>query len=155
MHSWPDDVAEHACARVAETGVQVVTNPLDNIVLQGRSDRYPKRRGLTRVDELWAAGATVGIGHDSVVDPWYRLGTANMLDPAYMLVHAGHLTGEAQMTRVFATLHRENHHPFGPAPAIAAGEPATFLWFAASDPIEALRTRQPPRVFYCGQELQS
>jgi len=72
-----------------------------------------------------------------------------------MLVHAGHLTGEAEMTRVFATLHRENHHPFGPPPVIAAGEPATFLWFAASDPIEALRTRQPPRVFYRGQELQS
>ena len=155
MHSWSDDLAERACGRVAETGVQVVTNPLDNIVLQGRSDRYPKRRGLTRVDELWTAGATVGIGHDSVVDPWYRLGTANMLDPAYMLVHAGHLTGEAQMTRVFATLHRENHHPFGPPPAIAAGEAATFLWFAASDPIEALRTRLPPRVFYRGQELQS
>jgi cytosine deaminase len=155
MHSWPDSLAERACDWVAQAGVQVVTNPLDNIVLQGRGDRYPKRRGLTRVDELWAAGATVGIGHDSVVDPWYRLGTANMLDPAYMLVHAGHLTGEEQMKRVFTTLHRENHHPFGSVPAIAVGEPATFLWFAASNPIEALRTRQPPRVFYRGQELQS
>ena len=47
---------------MARAGVQVVTNPLDNIVLQGRGDRYPKRRGLTRVDELWAAGAVVGIG---------------------------------------------------------------------------------------------
>ena len=153
MHSWPDDIAERACARVAVTGVQVLTNPLDNIVLQGRSDRYPKRRGLTRVDELWSAGATVGIGHDSVVDPWYRLGTANMLDPAYMLVHAGHLTGEAEMRRVFSTLHRENHLPFGEPPTIATGQAADFLWFSAHNPIEALRTRLPPRVFYRGQEL--
>ena len=152
MHSWPDDLADRACARVAEAGVQVVTNPLDNIVLQGRADRYPKRRGLTRVDELWAAGATVGIGHDSVVDPWYRLGTANMLDPAYMLVHAGHLTGEAQMQRVFETLHRENHLPFGEMPDIEVGGPADFLWFAAKHPIEALRTRMPPRVFSAGIE---
>ncbi len=153
MHSWPDALAETACARVADAGVQVVTNPLDNIVLQGRGDRYPKRRGLTRVDELWAAGAAVGIGHDSVVDPWYRLGTANMLDPAYMLVHAGHLTGEDEMVRVFETLHRENHLPFGDVPTLAPGEPATFLWFRAHDPIEALRTREPPRVFYLGQEV--
>ena len=153
MHSWPDSLAEEACARVAGSGVQVVTNPLDNIVLQGRRDRYPKRRGLTRVDELWAAGAIVGIGHDSVVDPWYRLGTANMLDPAYMLVHAGHLTGEAEMIRVFQTLHIENHLPFGDSPALAPGESADFLWFQAADPIEALRTRQPPRVFYRGEEI--
>ena len=153
MHSWPDALAEEACARVAASGVQVVTNPLDNIVLQGRRDRYPKRRGLTRVDELWAAGAIVGIGHDSVVDPWYRLGTANMLDPAYMLVHAGHLTGEAEMIRVFQTLHIENHLPFGDSPALAPGESADFLWFQAADPIEAIRTRQPPRVFYRGEEI--
>lgn len=152
MHSWPDELAEHGCERVSEVGVQVVTNPLDNIVLQGRSDRYPKRRGLTRVDELWAAGAVVGIGHDSVVDPWYRLGTANMLDPAYMLVHAGHLTGDSQMRRVFETLHRENHLPFGTAPTIEPGATASFLWFAAPDPIEALRTRKAPRVFVGGSE---
>ena len=55
-----------------------------------------RRRGITRVDELWAAGAMVGVGHDSVMDPWYRLGTANMLDAAYMLVHGAQLTGEAR-----------------------------------------------------------
>ena len=153
MHSWPDDLAEEACARVAQAGVQVVTNPLDNIVLQGRGDRYPKRRGLTRVDELWAAGAVVGIGHDSVVDPWYRLGTANMLDPAYMLIHAGHLTGESEMIRVFQTLHRENHLPFGQPPTLEPESWADFLWFSATDPIEAIRTRQPPRVFYRGEEI--
>jgi len=150
MHSWPDDVAEYGCARVAETGVLIVTNPLDNIVLQGRSDRYPKRRGLTRVDELWAAGAMVGIGHDSVVDPWYRLGTANMLDPAYMLIHAGHLTGEAQMRRVFETLHSINHLPFGAPPKIIPGAKADFLWFEADNPIDAIRTRAKPRVFRSG-----
>ena len=154
MHSWPDDLAERAIAAVVEAGVQVVTNPLDNIVLQGRGDRYPKRRGLTRVDELWTAGAMVGIGHDSVVDPWYRLGTANMLDPAYMLVHAGHLTGEAEMERVFETLHRENHLPFGTPPELVDGCEANFLWFEAANPIEALRTRSKPRVFHQGTELK-
>lgn len=153
MHSWPDALAESTIEAVVESGVQIVTNPLDNIVLQGRSDRYPKRRGLTRVDELWAAGATVGIGHDSVVDPWYRLGTANLLDPAYMLIHAGHLTGEKEMLRAFQTLHRENHLPFGDAPTLQVGTPANLLWFPTANPIESLRRRPRPRVFHRGQEI--
>jgi cytosine deaminase len=106
------------------------------------------------VDELWAAGASVGIGHDSVVDPWYRLGTANMLDPAYMLIHAGHLTGEAQMERVFRTLHTDNHRPFGDVPVLVEGAPADLLWFDADNPIEALRTRAAPRVFIGGIEVK-
>src|SRR5690606_3348577 len=123
------------------SGVQVVTNPLDNVVLQGRYDDYPRRRGHTRVDALWAAGAAVGIGHDSVVDPWYRLGTANLLDAAYMLVHVAQLTGEAEMRRVVRTLWSENHLPFGGAPALAPGEPARFLWWEEEDEIELLRLR--------------
>ncbi|MEQ1571321.1 MAG: amidohydrolase family protein, partial [Myxococcota bacterium] len=75
LHSYPNPYAAKVCELVATAGVQVVTNPLDNVVLQGRYDGYPRRRGLTRVDQLWAAGASVGIGHDSVQDPWYRLGT--------------------------------------------------------------------------------
>ena len=125
--------------------MQVVANPLDNVVLQGRYDGYPRRRGITRVDELWAAGATVGIGHDSVMDPWYRLGTANLLDAAYMLVHVGHLTGEAEMKRVVRVLHHENHLPFGAAPVVAEGARQLLHWPVA-DEVELLRVRNRPRV---------
>ena len=76
-----------------------------------------------------------------------------MLDPAYMLIHAGHLTGESEMIRVFQTLHRENHLPFGQPPTLEPESWADFLWFSATDPIEAIRTRQPPRVFYRGEEI--
>jgi cytosine deaminase len=154
LHSYPNPHAAKVIELVAEAGVQVVANPLDNVVLQGRYDHYPRRRGLTRVDQLWAAGALVGIGHDSVVDPWYRLGRADLLDAASMLVHLGHLTGEAELRRAFATLHRENHLPFGAPPALTEGGPADLLWFEASDPIEALRLREPPRVFYRGAEVR-
>lgn len=153
MHSYPNPYAAKVVELVAAAGVQVVANPLDNVVLQGRYDSYPRRRGITRVDALWAAGASVGIGHDSVMDPWYRLGTANLLDAAYMLVHVAQLTGEVEMARVFRTLHHENHLPFGAAPKIAAGQPATLLWYSASDPIEALRTRACPRVYRDGVQV--
>lgn len=150
MHSYPDPYAAKVIELVAASGVQVVANPLDNIVLQGRYDGYPKRRGITRVDELWAAGCSVGIGHDSVMDPWYRLGTANMMDAAYMLLHVAQLTSEDEMRRVFGTLCGENHRCFGGAPALVEGAQATFLWWDAADEIEVLRSRPRPRVFSGG-----
>ncbi len=146
LHSAPDPYVAKLIELMAESGIQVVTNPLDNVVLQGRFDGYPKRRGVTRVDELWDAGVPVGIGHDSVQDPWYRLGTGAMIDAAYMLIHVAQLTGEDQMRRVFRTLHQENHLPFGGAPSIEVGGPARFLWWAQEDPIDVLRDRSVPMV---------
>ena len=118
----------------------MVCNPLDNVVLQGRYDGYPRRRGLTRVDELWAAGAQVGIGHDSVQDPWYRLGTGEPVDAAYMLVHVGHLTGEDEMARVFRTLVDDNHRPFGGAPVLAEGYRGGMVWWPSADPVDLIRS---------------
>ncbi len=146
LHSYPQPHAAKVIELVADSGIQVVTNPLDNAVLQGRYDAYPKRRGLTRVDELWEAGAVVGIGHDSVQDPWYRLGTANLLDAAYVLVHLGHLTSEDELRRAFTTLHQENHLPFGGPPEVEVGAPGPLLWWPDDDPIELLIHRPRPRL---------
>ncbi len=146
MHNYPNPYSAKVVALVAESGVQVVSNPLDNIVLQGRYGGYPRIRGHARVDELWDAGCTVGIGHDSVQDPWYRLGTANLMDAAYMLVHYAHLTGEAEMRKVFRALHDDNHMCFGGPPQISEGEVAQLLWWPSEDPIDLLRDRPRPRV---------
>ncbi len=146
LHSYPNPHAAKVVELVAESGVQVVANPLDNIVLQGRYDSYPRRRGLTRVDELWAAGAVVGIGHDSVQDPWYPLGTADMLDPAYMLLHLGQLTSLAEMRRIFFCLSGDNHLAFGGPPELVEGARAQLLWWEQADPIEILRLRPKPLV---------
>ncbi len=145
MHSYPDPYAAKVIELVAASGVQVVCNPLDNVVLQGRYDGYPRRRGLTRVDQLWAGGASVGVGHDSVQDPWYRLGTASLLDAAYMLVHVGHLTAEAEMKRVVRTLYTENHDCFGSRPSVEPGARA-MLWWDATDEVGLLTHRPRPRV---------
>lgn len=146
LHSYPNPYAAKVCELVATAGVLVVANPLDNVVLQGRYDGYPRRRGITRVDELWRAGARVGVGHDSVMDPWYRLGTANLVDAAYMLVHVAQLTGEAEMGRVLAALWHDNHLPFGGAPALVEGARGPILWWAEPDAVEILRVRARPTV---------
>ena len=86
---------------MAEAGVAAIANPLINAVIQGRHDTYPKRRGLTRVKELRAHGVRVAFGHDCVMDPWYSLGSGDMLEVAHMAVHLSHMTGLADMRRAF------------------------------------------------------
>ncbi len=89
---------------LAEAGVHVVTNPGVNLHLQGRFDAYPKRRGLTRVRELMAAGVNVSAGQDCIKDPFYPMGTGQMLDVANLLVHADHLSLPHQIEAVADTI---------------------------------------------------
>src|SRR3546814_7899311 len=86
---------------MAEARLHVIPNPLINITLQGRHDGYPKRRGMTRVKELMAAGVNVAFGHDCVMDPWYPLGSHDMLEVAHMGLHVGQMTGRAEMLACF------------------------------------------------------
>src|SRR6201994_4951027 len=92
MHSMDNYYVSKLIPLIAESGINVVANPLINITLQGRHDTYPRRRGLTRIPELRAAGVNVALGQDCVMDPWYGLGHADMLDVAHMAVHAVPMT---------------------------------------------------------------
>lgn len=93
LHSIEAAPAARIIALMAEAGLHAIPNPLINITLQGRYDGYPKRRGLTRIDEMRAAGLNVSLGHDCVADPWYPLGSGDMLAVASMACHAGLLMG--------------------------------------------------------------
>ncbi|MBC7857887.1 MAG: amidohydrolase family protein, partial [Burkholderiaceae bacterium] len=76
MHSMDNYYVSKLLPLMREAGVAAIANPLINITLQGRHDSYPKRRGMTRVPELLAAGVEVAFGHDCAMDPWYSLGSA-------------------------------------------------------------------------------
>ncbi len=82
MHSMDNYYVSKLIPLIAEAGVSAIANPLINITIQGRHDTYPKRRGMTRVPELMAAGVNVAFGHDCVMDPWYALGSGDMLEVA-------------------------------------------------------------------------
>ena len=88
MHSMDNAYVARLLPLLAESNVQVVANPLINITLQRRPDNYPKRRGMTRVPELLAAGVNVAFGRDCVLDPWYSFGSACMLEVAAMGMRA-------------------------------------------------------------------
>jgi len=142
MHSMDNYYVSKLLPLMRESGVAAIANPLINITLQGRADTYPKRRGMTRVPEMMAAGIDVAFGHDCVMDPWYGLGSADMLEVAHMGLHVAQMTGVDAMHAAFdaVTVNAArilNLDGYG----IAPGCRADCVVLDASDPIEAIRLR--------------
>jgi len=146
MASYNDNYAFKLIQILKRAGVTIVANPLDNIVLQGRFDTYPKRRGMTRVKELDAAGINVACGHDSIMDPWYPLGRGSMLNALSMLVHVGQMTGRSELFRAYEMI---TTNPARAAEVsgwtIAEGSPANFVVFDCTDEAEAIRLQPAAR----------
>ena len=121
--------------------INLVANPLINITLQGRTDSYPKRRGLTRVKELWQRGLNVSLGHDCIQDPWYSLGTGNMLTVAAMALHLCQMTGQEEIAACYAMVTDQAALTLNLADqyGIAVGQPANLIVLDADSPYDALR----------------
>ena len=153
MHSMDNYYASKLIPLIAEAGVHAVANPLINITLQGRHDTYPKRRGMTRVPELMAAGVNVAFGHDCVTDPWYPLGSGDMLEVAAMGLHVAQMTGDDAMRACFEAVTTNAARVLAlPGYGIAPGCRADFVLLQARDPVEAIRLRAARlKVFRAGR----
>jgi len=142
MHSMDNYYVSKLLPLVAESGVSIVANPLINITLQGRHDTYPKRRGMTRVPELMAAGVNVAFGHDCVMDPWYGMGSGDMLEVAHMGLHIAQMTSQkgiracydAVTVNAAKVMHLQGY-------GIEKGCDASFVLLQARDVVEAIRLR--------------
>ncbi|WP_096662464.1 amidohydrolase family protein [Polaromonas sp. AET17H-212] len=142
MHSMDNYYVSKLLPLIAESGVSIIANPLINITLQGRHDSYPKRRGMTRVPELMAAGVNVAFGHDCVMDPWYGLGSGDMLEVAHMGLHVAQMTSQKGIRACFdavtvnaaTVMHLQGY-------GIAPGCDASFVLLQARDVVEAIRLR--------------
>lgn len=142
MHSVDNYYASKLIPLIAESGMNIIPNPLINITLQGRSDTYPKRRGLTRVAELRAAGVNVSFGQDCCMDPWYPLGSADMLEVAHMAVHALPMTSREGMAWAFDAVTVNGYKTMNlPDPTLREGGPADMVVLQAQDAIEAVRMK--------------
>ena len=142
MHSMDNYYVSKLIPLMVEAGVHAVPNPLINIMLQGRHDSYPKRRGQTRVRELRDAGITVGFGSDCVMDPWYSLGKADMLDVAFMGLHVGQLSSRADMEWCFDAVTSNSAEIMGlEGYGVNKGAAANFVLLQASNKIDAIRLR--------------
>jgi len=144
MHSMDNAYAEALIPRMRDAGVSAIANPLINIVIQGRYDTYPKRRGLTRVPELLAAGVPVAFGQDCALDPWYSLGSGDMLDVAHMGIHVAQMTSPAAMRQAFTAITETPARIMGlEGYGLAKGCHGDLVLLDAADPIEAIRLRSP------------
>jgi len=147
MHSMDNYFVSKLLPLMHESNISVIANPLINITLQGRHDTYPKRRGMTRVPEQMKAGLNVAFGHDCVMDPWYPLGSHDMLDVAHMALHVAQMTGQNEMESCFDAvttnpakiLGLENY-------GLEKGCKADLVILQCSNAIEAIRLR-PPRLY--------
>ena len=147
MHSMDNYYVSKLLPLMLESEISVIANPLINITLQGRHDTYPKRRGMTRVPEQMDAGLTVAFGHDCVMDPWYPLGSHDMLDVAHMALHVAQMTGQSQMEQCFEAITSNpakilNLEKYG----IKKGYKADLVVLQCRNAIEALRLR-PARLY--------
>ncbi|MCQ0092815.1 amidohydrolase family protein [Roseovarius sp. M141] len=146
MHSMDNYYVSKLLPLIAEAGVSAVANPLINIMIQGRQDTFPKRRGMTRVKEMQAHGITVGWGQDCVLDPWYSLGTADMLDVAFMGMHVAQMSAPDEMARCFDMVTQQNAAIMGLEDyGLHVGAQGSLVILDAATPIEALRLR-PARL---------
>src|ERR1044072_3340433 len=142
MHSMDNYYVSKLLPLMAEAQVHAVANPLINIVLQGRHDTYPKRRGQTRVPEMRAHGINVAFGHDCVMDPWYSLGSADMLDVAHMALHVGQMTSREAMRYCFDAVTVNAAKIMGlTGYGLDVGCNGDLVVLRAADPIEGIRLK--------------
>ena len=143
---------------VARSGISLVCNPMVNLHLQGRFDGYPKRRGLTQVKEMLAAGVNVAFGHDDVMDPWYPMGTANPLQVAFVGAHATQLTSPDEVAECFRMVTDRAAAVLGldEGYGVAPGRPASFLLLPAGGRFDVVRRQvRPSHVFAHGRLVAS
>jgi cytosine deaminase len=146
MHSMDNYYVSKLLPLIAEAGVAAVANPLVNVHIQGRHDIYPKRRGMTRVPEMRAIGILCAFGHDCVMDPWYSLGCAEMLEVAGMAVHIAHLTSREDMRFCFDAVTTNPARIMGlDGYGLEPGCHGDLVLLQATDPVEAIRLK-PPRL---------
>ncbi|HEY9738159.1 MAG TPA: cytosine deaminase [Trichocoleus sp.] len=147
MGSYNNAYAFKLMGFLQRTELNFIANPLINITLQGRTDTYPKRRGVTRVKELWQSGLNVSLGHDCIQDPWYSLGTGNMLDVASMAVHVCQMTGLDEINACYdmvtrhgaKTLHLKDY-------GLEVGKVANLIVIDAADRYDAICRRPAIRA---------
>ena len=147
MHSMDNYYVSKLLPLMRESEISVIANPLINITLQGRHDTYPKRRGMTRVPEQMQAGLNVAFGHDCVMDPWYPLGSHDMLDVAHMALHVAQMTGQKQMESCFDAVTENPAKILGlDNYGVEKGCKADLIVLQCKNATEALRLR-PARLF--------
>jgi cytosine deaminase len=146
LASYPRNYADHVIDRLRQANVSMIANPATNLMLQGRLDDYPKRRGVTQVKELLAAGVNVACGQDCVHDTFYPFGQNDPLEIAFLLCHASHMSQPAEILTVMDMVTNNAAKALRvPDFRVAVGAVADLVVLEARDARGAFATRLPRR----------
>jgi cytosine deaminase len=129
------------------SGINIVVNPYANSLIQGRLDPYPKRRGFAQLKELLADGVNVSLGNDVIIDPWYPMGKADLIDAAHLALHFTYMSGGEEITEMLRLATERGARTLGVEDeyGIEEGKPADFVIFDATTPIEVMSLRATRR----------
>ncbi len=143
LAAYPDDYAKRVIEKVALAEMNVITNPMVNLYLQGRHDKQPVRRGITRVKELINAGVNVICGSDDIGNLFFPFGRMDMLEIAMMTSLTAHLTRPDEIRAAFdMPRHLSARALRIPEYDFKVGNPANIVLLEAGSALEGLR-RQP------------
>jgi cytosine/creatinine deaminase len=129
------------------SGINVVVNPYANSLIQGRLDPYPKRRGFAQLKELLAAGVNVSLGNDVIIDPWYPMGKADLIDAAHLALHFTYMSGREEIAEMLRVATERGARTLGVEDeyGIEEGKPADCVIFDAPTPIDVISLRATRR----------
>ena len=110
MHSMDNYYVSKLLPLMREAGLHAIANRSSTSRCRAGHDSYPKRRGMTRAcPSCWRPAS--GFGHDCVMDPWYSLGSGDMLEVAQMGLHVAQMTSQTQMRQCFDAVTVNSAHP--------------------------------------------
>ncbi|MGL4570411.1 MAG: cytosine deaminase [Clostridium sp.] len=145
MHSYNNAYAYKLFRLLKMSNMNFVANPLVNIHLQGRFDTYPKRRGITRVKEMLENDINICFGHDDIFDPWYPLGTGNMLQVLHMGLHVCQIMGYSQINESIDLITNNSARTLNIQDkyGIEEGKDGNLIILPAENPYDAVRRQVP------------
>ena len=143
MGSYNNAYAFKMMSKFQRAKLNFVSCPTENCYLQGRYDSFPKRRGLTRINELVENGLNVSFAQDSISDPWYPLGNGNLMNQVDFGLHLGHMMSVEQIRNGldFITRNGAKTLHLGDSYEMKVNNPANFIVIEAEDELDAIRNR--------------
>jgi len=141
MHSYDNAYCSKLFRLLKNSGINFVSCPTESIHLQGRFDSYPKRRGVTRVKELNAAGINVCLGEDSIFDPWYSLGNGKLLRTLDFALHICQMMGYQDFSAALSLITDNSAKALciEAIYGIQESKPASFILLDGEDDYSVLR----------------
>jgi cytosine/creatinine deaminase len=132
--------------RMREADIHVISLPATEMHVKGRADKHAWR-GVTRIEELRAAGINVSISTNNIVNPFTPYGHPDLLRQALVTAMAAHLGNLDQMAWLLDLI------TINPAKAIglkeyglAEGCRADLVVLDAADPAQAI-TEQSEKLW--------